>query len=42
MLVSGDQTQIAAIMPELETMTGRVVNLGPNRAPPPPSSCSAT
>jgi len=29
MLVSGDQTQIAAVMPELETMTGRVVNLGP-------------
>ena len=29
MLVSGDQTQIAGIMPELDAMTGRVVNLGP-------------
>ena len=29
MLVSGDQTQIAAVLPELEKMTGRVVNLGP-------------
>jgi 3-hydroxyisobutyrate dehydrogenase len=28
MLISGDQTQIAAVMPELETMTGRVINLG--------------
>jgi 3-hydroxyisobutyrate dehydrogenase len=29
MLVSGDQTQITAVMPELEKMTGRVMNLGP-------------
>src|SRR5271165_2199361 len=29
MLVSGDETQIAAVMPELETMTGKVINLGP-------------
>ena len=29
MLVSGDQARIAAVMPELEKMTGRVVNLGP-------------
>jgi 3-hydroxyisobutyrate dehydrogenase len=29
MLVSGDQTQIAAVTPELEAVTGRVINLGP-------------
>ncbi len=29
MLISGDQAQIAAVTPELEKMTGRVVNLGP-------------
>ena len=29
MLVSGDPAQCAAVMPELETMTGRVINLGP-------------
>jgi 3-hydroxyisobutyrate dehydrogenase len=29
MLVSGDPARVAAVMPELEKMTGRVVNLGP-------------
>ena len=29
MLISGDPGQVAAVMPELEKMTGRVVNLGP-------------
>jgi len=29
MLVSGDPAHVAAVMPELEKMTGRVVNLGP-------------
>ncbi len=29
MLVSGDPAHIAAVLPELQTMTGRVVNLGP-------------
>ena len=29
MLVSGDPAHVAALMPELEKMTGRVVNLGP-------------
>jgi 3-hydroxyisobutyrate dehydrogenase len=29
MLVSGDAAHIAAVLPELQTMTGRVVNLGP-------------
>ncbi|MGD1036740.1 MAG: NAD(P)-dependent oxidoreductase [Roseiarcus sp.] len=29
MLVSGDPAQCAAVMPELEKMTGRVINLGP-------------
>ena len=29
MLVSGDPAQIAAVLPELEKMTGRVINLGP-------------
>jgi 3-hydroxyisobutyrate dehydrogenase len=29
MLVSGDPSHVAALLPELETMTGRVINLGP-------------
>jgi len=29
MLISGDPAQCGAVMPELETMTGLVVNLGP-------------
>ncbi len=29
MLISGDPARIAAVLPELEKMTGRVVNLGP-------------
>jgi 3-hydroxyisobutyrate dehydrogenase len=29
MLVSGDPAQVAAVVPELEKMTGRVANLGP-------------
>ena len=29
MLISGERAQVAAVMPELEKMTGRVVNLGP-------------
>src|SRR5271166_6545155 len=29
MLISGDPGQVAAVMPEFEKMTGRVVNLGP-------------
>ena len=29
MLISGDPGQVAAVTPELEQMTGRVVNLGP-------------
>ena len=29
MLVSGDPAEVAAVMPELEKMTGRVLNLGP-------------
>jgi 3-hydroxyisobutyrate dehydrogenase len=43
MLISGDAAHQAALLPELQRMTGKVIDLGAERPNvPPPSSCSAT